>query len=392
MAAALINPQMLTWAREQNRLSVEDFAALARRTVEDILAWESGQKQPAFGIAQALAKRLRVPFGYFYLSSPPAEFDFPDFRAPDATRDNQLSRDAIDVINSARRKVDWYRDYLRELGHNKLPFVGSFSVDRDPEDCANDIRMRLNLPQAGPSHSVAPTWSDYFRLFSRHAQDHGIMVFRSKDAGLSHYRSLDPDEFAGFSIADPIAPAVFVNGNDFIARQIFTLAHEVAHVWLGHTGISDVEVTAEAAALDAAERYCNRVAAAVLMPPSRFEQIWRAEGSAGRSVVLSAKRFRVSEAAALIRAREMGLVSREEYDRTADVVSDRQDLERRPRPAGNFGIPFETKGPARNSRLLFEAVTASTINGRTSLRAAAGLLDVKTGTLSKHLDQVAAAG
>jgi Zn-dependent peptidase ImmA (M78 family) len=122
------------------------------------------------------------------------------------------------------------------MGDPALDLVGSARVTDDVVRTAASIRQALGFDVE--ERRQLPTWTEALRRFIEQADSLGILVMVSGVVGSNNRRRLDPGEFRGFALTDPLASLVFINGADTKAAQMFALAHELAHVWLGQTAVS----------------------------------------------------------------------------------------------------------------------------------------------------------
>ena len=231
-----VNPDLLRWARERARYGVD---ALAGRFPK-IRAWERGDAQPTFRQLEAFAKATHVPIGFLFLAEPPVErVPIPDFRTVANVHVRHPSPDLLDTVYLCQQRQDWYRDFARSMREPAIEFVGSARIGDNIVETA--ARMRHALGVDLEKRRRFATWTDALRSFIAEADALGILVMVSGVVGSNNRRGLDPQEFRGFALADPWAPLVFVNGADTRAAQMFTLAHELAHIWLGESGVSNAE-------------------------------------------------------------------------------------------------------------------------------------------------------
>ena len=229
-----------------------------------------------------MADRLRIPFGYFYLSSPPAEepFPLPDFRNETAS---PPSIDLVEVIHDAQRKQSWYREEMQYQERSPLPFVGRFNPNSPPQDITDDICGTIGID--GDMRQETGSWTAFLAELVRRTEDYGILVLRSGVAAGNTHRKLDVVEFHGFALPDPLAPIVFVNAQDGIVAQIFTLAHELAHIWIGEPSLCSPNFRlARPDCENPVEQVCNGVAEKLLEPEVAFlhdilECSWTSENS-----------------------------------------------------------------------------------------------------------------
>ena len=208
------------------------------------------------------------------------------------------------------------------------------------------------------------------------------MVLRSGVVGNNNHRPLNVEEFRGFSISDPVSPLVFVNARDFRVAQIFTLAHELAHIWAGSGGISNPDYSMRSENADSPiEQFCNRVAAETLVPKKEFQNLWRVDvPSLDHNLNALSIHFKVSGMVILRQAHECGYVSRTDYWNSYDSLVERSvRSQSETQPGGNFHYTLA----ARNGNSFTQAVISSASDGSLLSSEAADLLGVKVKTLPK---------
>ena len=235
---ALVTPKIITWARERAELDVEETAKKLGVAATRLTAWENGHSHPSLKQAENLANKLNIPFGYLYLTDPPIEeLPLADFRTVSGAPRRKPSPAFLDVLNDALRKQEWYHDYLAVQEYDPIEFVGKFSPDSDTDEIAEDIRATLGVNDE--LRDRVSGWEQFLTELVRAAESKGILVLRSGVVGSNTHRSLSVSEFRGFTLSDSLAPLIFLNAKDAKTAQIFTLVHEMAHLWTGQTGVSN---------------------------------------------------------------------------------------------------------------------------------------------------------
>ena len=360
-----VNPKLLRWARERAGLGVD---ALVRRFPK-LSAWESGEVHPTLKQLEGFAKATFTPVGFLFLDEPPEErVPIPDFRTVASAHVGHPSPDLLDTLYLCQQRQDWYRDFVRSMGETPLALVGSVPADGDVVATAAKICHALGFDL--DERRQIPTWTDALRRFIEQADALGILVMASGVVGSNNRRKLDPQEFRGFALADELAPLVFINGADTKAAQMFTLAHELAHVWLGQSAVSDAE--ARVIPEHAVERWCNAVAAELLVPLEALREAYDPRTELRAESGRLARRFKVSTLVVLRRIHDAGGLSREAYWQAYE-----EELERlRSLPKGSGGDFYLTLG-ARAGKTFARALVVSTLEGRTPFTEAFRLLGFK---------------
>jgi Zn-dependent peptidase ImmA (M78 family) len=361
-----VKPDLLRWAMERAGLN----AAILAKRFSQYRLWEKGEEQPTLKQLEELARILHVPIGFFFLDKPPDEpLPIPDFRTGLDSR-QRPSPDLLDTIYLSQRRQGWYRDYLKTIGSEPLPFVGSTTLQRDPVEVAADIRRHLGFNTE--ERSQIPNWTEALRCFIEQVENAGILVMASGIVGNNPHRKLEPQEFRGFSLVDTLAPLIFINTADTKAAQIFTLAHELAHIWLGTGGISNVQLRTFPDSN--IEQWCNQVAAEVLVPLEDFRRVFNSGEPLRDALDRLARHFKVSTLVILRRMYEANKLSRVEFWNAYDEeLKHLQQFERQGEGGGDFYHTLRIRVGSRFAK----AVLISALEGHTLFREAYQLLGIR---------------
>ena len=348
-----VKPEMLRWARERAGL---DRNALLKRFPR-LDEWERGATRMTLRQLEDFANATHAPIGYLLLDAPPIEeVPIPDFRTVGGAEVARPSPDLLDTVYICQQRQEWYRDYARSAGEGPLEFVGSAHVVDEIVTTADRIRRALSFDM--DERRELPTWTEALRRFIQQADELGVLVMCSGVVLNNNRRRLDPDEFRGFALADDYAPLVFINGADSKAAQMFTLAHELAHIWLGQSALSDAQVSRVPE--NTIERWCNRVAAEVLAPLGAVREEYQAGGELRPEMDRLARRFKVSTLVILRRIYDAGGLTYDQLQKAYQKETERILAV----PKGSGGNFYLTQA-ARVSKRFAGALVASTLEGQT---------------------------
>lgn len=378
MAEALVNPQLMSWARQRAGFAVADIASKLKVTADKVEAWELGLQKPSFSAAQKFAAKTYIPFGFLFLDAPPEEtLPLPDLRTVADHPLGDYSLELRDTILIATERQDWYRDYCLSEDRNKIHWLGSCSS----EDFADTLETTKTL--LGNQLSKRPRqFDEYLRQLINRIEDIGALVMRNGVVGNNTTRNLSADEFRGFAITDDYAPVIFINAADAPQAQLFTLIHEFAHLLVGESGVSDLSPKNT----NHIEKFCNRIAAEFLVPSNEFQAVWQHElEDWRRNLPDLALHFHVSQWVIARRALEHNFI-----DETTYWAFYREVLN-----AFNKKKKDQTGGPSyykiistRYSRKLASAVASEALSGRMLLRDAHHLIGVKPDSLKSFAEKV----
>jgi Zn-dependent peptidase ImmA (M78 family) len=383
-----INPRIMTWARESAGLSVADAARAiglsGANAVTRLEEMEAGRRDPSRRQLVEMAKKYRRPLLTFYLPEPPGPgARTHDFRTlPHREAGSEAVLDAL--VRDVKARQALVRSALEDAEEDQpLPFVGSVQAGEGAEALAEAMRRTLAFDLA--EYRAASTIDEAFRILRDAVEQAGVLVILKGNLG--HYTSnLSPSTFRGFAIADPVAPFVVINETDSRSAWSFTLLHELAHVFLGESGISGYESDQRV------ERLCNEAAARFLLQRGELQEI-RARGAGVHDLVGEIENFanarKVSRKMVAYNMLRSGLISDAIYRRLAERF-DADRLEHGRQRAGGAADYYVVRRH-RVGRGLIRLVDRLVAGGALTATKAAKILGVRPTAVGRMTESVRAA-
>lgn len=371
-----VKPELILWACERSGYSMD----ILEHKFSKLSAWIEGSAKPTLKQLENFANSTHAPIGFFFLSEPPVEIlPLPDFRTIANGYLRKPSPNLLDTIYICQQRQEWYREYAKMNGMNPLDFVGSFKEFENIQIVAEKIRNKLEFDVE--KRKKLTSWESALSHFIEKVENSGILVMRSGVYLNNNYRHLDVEEFRGFSISDKLAPLIFINGADTKAAQMFTLAHEVAHIWLGVSGVTDTQPSSFSGS--SVEKWCNAVAAEILVPVSSIEKEFNSDENLKKEMSRLAKFYKVSTLVILRRIYDIDAISQDKFR-----IEYKNELERLKSFAdskGSGGGDFYANQKYKISSSFAKALLISTLEGNTLHRDAFKLLGFSKFSTFKEL-------
>ncbi len=265
-----INGNILKWARESAGLSLEDAVhklyikdTKKANATEKLSAYERDEKPLSHAMLVKMSKQYRRPLLTFYLPKPPINGDRgEDFRT--LPTDYQINDNAL--VDTLLREIKARQSIVRsalidEDEAEPISFIGSSNINDSWLAVAELIIKTIDFDLN--EFREKPTVEKAFNLLRSKIEDTGVFVLLAGNLG-SHHTNIDVKLFRGFVLSDNIAPFIVINDQDSKVAWSFTILHELAHIWLGKTGISG------AYSEKVIEKFCNDVASEILLPDAEF--------------------------------------------------------------------------------------------------------------------------
>ena len=315
----IVKPIIIQWAIQS---AGKDVRGLSDK-FDKIDKWTSEESELTVSELNKLSKELRIPFGYFFLGEPPDEdIQLLKYRTVDNEEQAKPSRELIDTIKYMEKRQSFMRDALIEDGFLPHEFVGSAAIKDNPEDLAVKITQELKLKKDWNKNNPAA-----FNVLREAISNLGILVMQNGVVGNNNHRVLNVAEFRAFVLIDEYVPLIFLNARDSANAKVFSLCHELVHIWLGVDELyNDNFTTNQIFNNGQLESFCNEVAAEMLLPLSSIQSALDPQNDIYTNIKHISKVFNVSELVVCIRLKTKKFINAKVFNEVyANLLTEMRD-------------------------------------------------------------------
>lgn len=351
---------------------------LSHQWKEKIESWLSGKTLPTIIQLQNLSRASHISFGNFFLDNPPKEnLPLLNYRTINNNKVIKPSKNMIDVIHQMELRADWLQDYYKNEGLDPIPFVGAG-------------RKKLNLKTDKKAESILTYfdlslgWNlrtrDAFNFLKKKLENARIAIILGSYIGRQNTRKLDIDEFRAFVLVNDYAPLIFINTQDSQKARLFSLVHELVHIWMGDSELLNNNFSNEPEYLKpTSEQEINKIVEQILFPKQLFENEWHSTkeiNSKNQRIFKIARRFGTSPLATAITAKKYNFISQKEVNQIkAETAKNTKKYKEKQRESSD-GPSYYKVFLSNLDHNFARSVINSTESGQTSYTEAFDLLGV----------------
>ena len=388
---ALITPSVIKWAREKALYSIDTAAKKIKVNPSELKKWEKDEKLPSLAQARKMSEVYRRPLASFYLSEPPKDFSLlKDFRTV-AGKPPKYSTALVFLMRQIQERQAWLSQYLKEQDYEPLSFVGTGNANSSEKVMSKNIIKTIWKNEKEYLKELSNT-NDSSHLLNKwilQCEQKGIFISRASN--LNSRNVIPVEEVRGFVISDKYAPFIFINSKDSNTAKLFTLLHELAHLWLDISGIPEHFSNINKKKQSSVEFLCNQTAAEILMPEEKFKTLPKMKTSSQRElkelIQKYHEQFKVSKLAFLIRLKHFKIISSKNFELfQKEFIKEYKKYEQKRK----IQMSKSKGGPSSNLLKLYangksftKIVFYSYKEGMLSGREASSLLDVKIGRMNE---------
>jgi len=334
--------------------------------------WLSGQKKPTIKQLADFSRKVHLPFGYFFLDEPLEErVPIPYFRTEGK---DKISLNVRDTIKLLQNRQEWLREYLKKSEYKPLNFVGKFRDTNDHKKIVEDIRKTLELPENWASEFKS--WRETLEGLCSRIEELDILVVFNSIVGNNPHRHIEVEECRGFILVDEYAPFMFINNKDAKSAQLFTIVHELAHIWIAQSAGFDLRNLLPAD--DPKEKFCDKVTAEFLVPEKLFNKKW----NEFKDFEKLSKFFKVSQIVIARRALDLGKITKSEFFDFYNLYREQEYAQRKQTGGSSFYSTQKKRLSLRFVKFVYQAVK----EGKLLYRDAYDLTGLKGKSYQKFME------